>query len=141
MTQMTQSITSAHPRVPTKDLHHNQLSVLPSPKSYFLAIPTTKNLGQKTTPTPAYHRYPLRSRPAFSSNTSSFSPQYDAAVAHIESTELIRTTQETDLLMNSVVNKDTGISTECRALSRGTDKEVWRSIANDLGRLAQGVGI
>ena len=104
-------------------------------------VPTAKNLGQKTTPTPAYHRYPLRSRLTLASNTSSFAPQYAAAVAHIESTKIIRTTQDTDLLMNSVVNKDMVISMDYRALSRGTYKEVWvRSFVNDLVRLAQGIG-
>ena len=134
-------MTAPPPRVPPKNSRNLQQSALPSPNPHYLAIPTAKNLGQKTTPTPAYHRYPLRSRPICSPNTSSFAPRYAAAAAHMISSELIKSTQQTDLLMNSVVDKDTGISMEYRALSRGVDKEVWiKSFANDLGRLAQGVG-
>ena len=41
----------------------------------------------------------------------------------------------------AVINKDTGKLEEYSALAKGSDKELWiRAYANDLGRLAQGVG-
>ena len=39
-----------------------------------------------------------------------------------------------------VINPDTGVSLECRHLIQGPDKEIWvKALANDFGRLAQGV--
>ena len=58
--------------------------------------------------------------------------RYVAATAHIVTC---------DTLANSVVDKDTGLSLEYAALASGPDKDIWiRSLANDIGRLAQGVG-
>ena len=43
-------------------------------------------------------------------------------------------------LANSVINAD-GLSLEHRSLIKGPDKLIWeRALANDLGRLTQGVG-
>ena len=42
---------------------------------------------------------------------------------------------------NAVVDPTTGKSLEFRQLIKGQDKEIWAtSMANELGRLAQGVG-
>ena len=39
-----------------------------------------------------------------------------------------------------VINPDTGVSLEYRYLIQGPDKDIWvKALANDLGRLAQGV--
>ena len=58
--------------------------------------------------------------------------QYIAATTHIVHNES---------LANAVIDDATGISLEYGALSRGPDKEMWiTSLANDFGRLAQGVG-
>ena len=46
-----------------------------------------------------------------------------------------------DALANAVIDKDTGVSLEYAALASGPDKDIWtRALANDIGRLAQGVG-
>ena len=58
--------------------------------------------------------------------------QYIAATTHLVQTEAVA---------NAVIDHDTGVSLEYAALSRGPDKEKWvQSLANDFGRLAQGVG-
>ena len=58
--------------------------------------------------------------------------RYIAATTHITNCEA---------LANAVIDEDTGTSLEYAALSSGPDKEVWiRALANDIGRLAQGVG-
>ena len=58
--------------------------------------------------------------------------QYIAAATHIVHAEA---------LANAVIDDATGCSLEYGALSRGPDKEKWiTSLANDFGRLAQGVG-
>ena len=58
--------------------------------------------------------------------------QYIAATTHLVHTEA---------MANTVIDHDTGVSLEYAALSRGPDKEKWvQSLANDFGRLAQGVG-
>ena len=95
------------PRVPNKGQH--QLTVIPSTKNHVFTTPTASNLGHKTTPTPAYHRYPLCSRSPLATDISSVTSPYAAANAHVESTERMTTAQDTDLLMNSVVHKDAGI--------------------------------
>ena len=39
-----------------------------------------------------------------------------------------------------VINPDTGVSLEYRDLIQGPDKDIWvKSLANDFGRLAQGI--
>ena len=39
-----------------------------------------------------------------------------------------------------VINPDTGVSLEHRHLIQGPDKDIWvKALANDFGRLAQGV--
>ena len=46
-----------------------------------------------------------------------------------------------DNMANAVIDKETGTSQEYRALSTGPDKHTWiRALANDIGRLAQGIG-
>ena len=58
--------------------------------------------------------------------------QYIAAATHIVNAEA---------LANAVIDDATGFSLEYGALSCGPDKEKWiTSLANDFGRLAQGVG-
>ena len=58
--------------------------------------------------------------------------QYIAAATHIVNNEF---------LANAVIDKDTGVSLEYKALSTGPNKETWiTSLVNDFGRLTQGVG-
>ena len=71
-------------------------------------------------------------RPHFNRRLQSIRGQYIAATTHLVHTEA---------MANAVIDHDTGISLEYAALSRGPDKEKWvKSLANDFGRLAQGVG-
>jgi hypothetical protein len=66
---------------------------------------------------PVLHRYPLRSSVANAANAV-FQPE-----------------------ANAVMDPITGESLEYRALSTGPDKDIWiTALANDLGRLAQGIG-
>ena len=46
-----------------------------------------------------------------------------------------------DALANAVIDKDTGGFIEYVALASGPDKDIWiQALANDIGRLAQGIG-
>ena len=71
--------------------------------------------------------------PRFSPGTGS---RYAQSTLHLIATEHCRTNHA-----NTVINTDTGQSLEYSNLRRGPDKDIWKtSLANDLGRLAQGVG-
>ena len=70
--------------------------------------------------------------PSFSPGTGSL---YARATRHLIAPEHRRTNHA-----NTVIDTDTGQSLEYSHLKCGPDKEIWKTIlANDLGRLAQGV--
>jgi len=100
------------------------------------SIPTAKNIGNRNlTPSPN-NTHNLKNRVHLS-----LTHQFAAAAAHMISSNHIHQTQVVDSLLNSVVNPDTGTPMEYRKLSPGPDKTVWTmAFANDLGRLAQGIG-
>ena len=84
---------------------------------------------------PAAHRYPLRSQHALAATAScvyaGIKPRYVDAL-HI----LLAQEQA-----NSVIDEVTGQSLDLRQLLQGPNNSTWRtSLANDLGRLTQGVG-
>ena len=71
--------------------------------------------------------------PRFSPVTGS---RYAQATLRLIATEHRRTNH-----VNTVIDTDTGQSLEYSHLMRGPDKDIWKtSLANNLGRLAQGVG-
>ena len=73
-----------------------------------------------------------RSAPPLNRPFNSMQGRYIAATTHLLHAEI---------LANSVIDDATGLSLEYAALSRGPDKDKWiTSLANDFGRLAQGVG-
>ena len=90
------------------------------------------NIITPDTDDPVVHR-PSRLRPSPNPRfIATLRGNYVAAAASIAATEA---------LANAVIDKDTGLALEYRALSTGPDKETWvRALANDIGRLAQGVG-
>ena len=71
--------------------------------------------------------------PRFSPGTGS---RYAQATQHLIATEHCRTNYA-----NTVIEMNTGESLEYSHLMCGPEKDIWKtSLANDLGRLAQGVG-
>ena len=71
--------------------------------------------------------------PRFSPGTGS---RYAQATQHLIATEHCRTNQA-----KTVIDTNTGQSLEYSHSMRGPDKDIWKtSLANDLGRLTQGVG-
>ena len=71
--------------------------------------------------------------PRFSPGTGS---RYARSARHLIATEHRRTNHA-----NTVIDTDTGQTLEYSHLTRGPDKDIWKtSLANKLGRLAQGVG-
>ena len=71
--------------------------------------------------------------PRFSPGTGS---QYAQATQKLIATEHCHRNHA-----NTVIDMNTGQSLEYYHLMRGPDKDIWKtSLANDLGRLAQGVG-
>ena len=71
--------------------------------------------------------------PRFSPGTGS---RYAQATQHLIATEHCRTNHA-----NTVIDTDTGQYLEYYHLTLGPNKDIWKtSLANDLGRLAQGVG-
>ena len=71
--------------------------------------------------------------PRFPPGTGS---RYAQSTRHLNATENRHTNHA-----NTVINTNTGQSLEYSLLMCGPDKVIWKtSLANDLGRLAQGVG-
>jgi hypothetical protein len=107
------------PRVPATQHRHQPTT--PSPQN-----PDAPNLIAPDDDDPVLHRYPLRSQRnqlnlAQEDTPNMFLPHPPSA--------------------NSVVDTVTGNVHEYRHLIRGADKAIWTtSFANDLGRLAQGIG-
>jgi hypothetical protein len=111
-----QAATTPASKLPSPSLRRVPISPVASPR-----VPNT-HVGSPRVPVtaapiphnPILHRYPLRSH----------------ALANYCTHQA-----------NAVIDDITGQSLEYRALSTGPDKELWiRSLANDLGRLAQGIG-
>jgi hypothetical protein len=80
---------------------------------------------------PILHRYPLRSQVHGACQN-----RYSLATQHLVAAEQAR-----QVVACSVTDEITGQALEYRHLVKGPDHAVWRqALANDLGRLAQGVG-
>jgi hypothetical protein len=102
--------TPASPRVPKKPV--------PSPKVPNIPTPMPENIN--SVPAPIQHCYPLRSQQETANNIAVF-PKAHAA--------------------SSVTNPITGQAQEFRHLMMGPNRATWMHLfANELGRLAQGVG-
>ena len=81
----------------------------------------------------AAHTSAMAQPPRFSPGTGS---RYVQATQHLIATEHCRSNHT-----NTVSDTNTGQSLEYSHLMRGPDKDIWKtSLANNLGRLAQGVG-
>lgn len=88
----------------------------------------------------SHHRYPTRFSLSQRSNSMACTSRYVYAAANLPHTPAPSPTFSEHLAC-PVIDPDSGASLEYRHLIQGPDKDIWiKALANDLGRLAQGVG-
>ena len=120
-----------------------------------VAIPISEphSVPQGTAPPKKHHRYPTRHvitqdeadddesmNFAFTVTTPSETPIFERANAILDNT--VRPPELYHEWANAIIDPDTGAAMEYRHLIKDpTHRDIWvRSFANELGRLAQGVG-
>ena len=115
------------------DYNSNNVDVVAIPSYRFRSHHQQQPLAEQEPHYIASNTSVMAHPPRFSPGTGS---RYARATRHLIATEHRRTNHA-----NTVIDTDTGRSLEYRHLIRGPNKDVWTtSLANDLGRLAQGVG-
>ena len=87
------------------------------------------------------HRYPTRYSLSKKSYSMASTSKYSYAAEHLAKTPA-HPIHFKEHMACPVINPDNGISLEYRRLIQGPDKDIWvKALANDFGRLAQGVKV
>ena len=156
------SLNNTHPVIIPNDNtpppRTRQRQPLPPPRPHPLYIPLPKQTYEYDEPAapaliepdyddgddnPRAHRYPLRSQ-QFRRESLPYCNAVIAEATAISTEYLVPSIHEfftEEHQCNAVIDEATGISQEYRHLLRTPAKKVWETaLANDLGRLAQGVG-
>ena len=85
------------------------------------------------------HRYPTRYSLSKKSYSMACTSKYSYAAEHLEKTPA-HPIHFKEHMACPVISPDTGVSLEYLHLIQGPDKDIWvKALANDFGRLAQGV--
>jgi hypothetical protein len=135
LAEIFQTTTTQPPTVPL----HNPSSAPPT--APLPRVPITPIVSPPMTGTPVGPpRVPLTDPPVNRARPQLILPEHDDPVLHRYRLRS-RANNVTQQQASAVIDQVTGQSLEYRALSTGPDQDTWvRALANDLGRLAQGVG-
>ena len=122
-----------HPHVIEPDYNGNNVDAVAVPRYRLRSHRQKRRLSEQEPHYIAANTSTMTQPPRFSPGTGS---RYTRATWHLIATEHRRTNH-----VSTVIDTDTGQSLEYPHLICGPDKYIWTtSLANDLGRLAQGVG-